>query len=91
MKFIGLGPGSSSQHSMCWLRHMPVHWTRQCTSGGGKAATPPPPPAGEGGPPEAPPESPAGGALPEARIYAFGFTRARKNGGFGQVSTETCW
>ena len=25
---LGLGPGSSSQYSMYWLRHMPVHWTR---------------------------------------------------------------
>ena len=41
--------------------------------GRGEAATPAPPPAGEGGPPEAPPEGPAGGALPEARFYAFWF------------------
>ena len=27
-KAVGLGPGSSSQYSMYWLRHMPVHWTR---------------------------------------------------------------
>ena len=75
---VGLGPGSSSQYSMYWQRHMPVHWTRPVHWWFRRSRNRPrlrrdpcPPPAGEEDPPEVPPEGPAGGTLPEARFKAI--------------------
>ena len=71
VQFVGLGPGSSSQYSMYWLRHMPVHWTRPVRNRLRLRRDPCPPPAGERGPPEAPPEGDLDSLLIDSRAKKY--------------------
>ena len=70
-----MSPGSSSQHSTCWLRHMPVHWTRPIHLWSRRSRDPWPPPAGKGALLE---------VLSRRPVFTrFGFTRAKQYVGFG--------
>lgn len=70
--FLELGPGSSSQYSMYWLRQMPVYWPR-IVHWSRLRGKPRAPPAVEG----------ARGALLKVFVTRFGFTRAKTYVDFG--------
>ena len=86
--FVGLGPGSSSQYSMYWQRHMPVHWTRPVhwwfqRTDRGFAATPAPPRLVKGTRRRRPRWAPLEAPCRRHVFTRFGFTRAKKYVVFG--------